>query len=123
MDNLRSSRGGSRSIDGYASGGFPTSGQLFMAREAGPELVGTIGGRTAVANNDQIIAGVASGVASANSEQNQLLMEQNQLLRALLAKDPTVRLDNKSIAVAAERGKQEQGYPLYPGGGDLALGY
>lgn len=35
---------------------------MFIAREAGPELVGTIGGRTAVANNDQIVSAVSSGV-------------------------------------------------------------
>ena len=52
-------------VDGYASGGFPTPGQLFLAREAGPELVGSIGGRTAVANNDQIVQGIAQGVYDA----------------------------------------------------------
>lgn len=51
----------------YASGGFPTEGQLFMAREAGPELVGTIGGRTAVASNDQILEGIRQGVFEAVS--------------------------------------------------------
>ena len=34
-----------------ASGGFPSMGQMFIAREAGPELVGTIGSRSAVVNN------------------------------------------------------------------------
>lgn len=38
------------------------AGQLFVAREAGPELVGTIGGHTAVVNNDQIVASVSDGV-------------------------------------------------------------
>ena len=42
----------------YASGGFPTQGELFIAREAGPELVGQMNGRTAVANNDQITDGI-----------------------------------------------------------------
>lgn len=50
---------------GYASGGFVGTGQMFLAREAGPELVGTIGNRTAVANNDQIVQAVAIGVAGA----------------------------------------------------------
>lgn len=45
-------------VNGFASGGFPTQGELFMAREAGPELVGQINGRTAVANNDQITDGI-----------------------------------------------------------------
>lgn len=46
----------------YASGGFPPEGELFISREAGPEMVGTIGGRTAVANNDQIVEGIRAGV-------------------------------------------------------------
>lgn len=51
---------------GWASGGFPgDSGQLFVAREAGPEMVGTIGGHNAVANNDQIVAGISAGVYNA----------------------------------------------------------
>ena len=49
----------------YAMGGFPAMGQMFIAREAGPELVGTIGSRTAVANNDQIVESVSRGVYQA----------------------------------------------------------
>jgi len=49
----------------FATGGFPDAGQLFVAREAGPEMVGTIGGRTAVANNDQIVQGISAGVYDA----------------------------------------------------------
>ena len=56
----------------YASGGFPDVGEMFIAREAGPELVGSIGNRTAVANNDQIVEGISAGVynamVSANTE-------------------------------------------------------
>lgn len=52
-------------IKGYASGGFVESGQMFIAREAGPEMVGSIGGRTAVANNDQIVQAVSLGVYNA----------------------------------------------------------
>lgn len=54
----------------FARGGFPNSGQMFVAREAGPELVGRIGRRTAVANNDQIVQGIASAVRSAMSGVN-----------------------------------------------------
>lgn len=51
----------------FAAGGFPASGQMFVANEggAGPEMVGTMGGRTAVANNDQIVEGISEGVYSA----------------------------------------------------------
>lgn len=48
-----------------AEGGFVDTGQMFIAREAGPELVGTMGGRTAVANNDQITSGIYRAVLQA----------------------------------------------------------
>ena len=51
---------------GFASGGYPESGEMFIARENGiPEMVGSIGGRTAVANNDQIVDAVSIGVYNA----------------------------------------------------------
>lgn len=53
-------------IKPYATGGFPERGQMFIARESGPEMVGRIGTRTAVANNDQIVDSVTFGVASGN---------------------------------------------------------
>lgn len=46
----------------YAGGGYPSVGELFVAREAGPEMVGTIGGRSAVVNNEQIISSLEGGV-------------------------------------------------------------
>ena len=52
-------------IGGYAEGGFPDKGELFIARESGPEMVGSINGRAAVANNDMIIAGIEQGVYNA----------------------------------------------------------
>ena len=53
-------------LKGYAIGGYPASGEVFIARENGlPEMVGSIGGRTAVANNDQIVQAVSLGVYNA----------------------------------------------------------
>lgn len=75
----------------YAQGGFPQAGEMFIANEAGPELVGTIGNKTAVANQGQIEAGIAMGVADANEEQNKLLREQNALLTKLLNKEAVVQ--------------------------------
>lgn len=101
----------------FAEGGFPASGQAFIARENGiPEMVGTIGRRTAVANNEQIVESVASGVAEANSEQNILLREQNTLLRALLEKDNGVYLDGRSLSDSVDKHKREQGRVLITGG-------
>lgn len=57
-------------IPGLASGGFPEPGELFIAREAGPELVGTINGRTAVANNDQITTAIYDAVFNAQMAAN-----------------------------------------------------
>lgn len=45
-------------IKAYAKGGIPDEGQLFIANEAGAELVGNIGGQTAVANNDMIVQAI-----------------------------------------------------------------
>lgn len=55
-------------IPAFANGGFPDTGSLFFANEAGPEMVGRIGNKSAVANNDQIVAGISAGVRSANDE-------------------------------------------------------
>lgn len=51
-----------------ADGGFVDQGQLFIAREAGAEMVGSIGRRTAIANNDQIVEGITYGVREANDD-------------------------------------------------------
>lgn len=53
------------SIPRLANGGFVDEGQLFIAREAGAEMVGRIGRKTAVANNDQIVESVSQGVYEA----------------------------------------------------------
>ena len=80
MRNLKSKNSGLFSTLGlvlpsfnwFADGGFPETGQMFIAREAGPELVGNIGNKAAVANNDQIEAGIAKaayqGVSQAMQE-------------------------------------------------------
>ena len=99
-----------------AEGGFPEQGQMFIAREAGAEMVGSIGRRTAVANNEQIVAGIAGGVAQANEEQNALIREQNSLLRALLEKDNGVYLDGKNLTDSVEKYQRERGRVLIAGG-------
>lgn len=87
-------------LSALAEGGFPTTGQLFIARESGAEMVGSMNGRTAVANNDQIVKGIASGVASANSEQNTLLSQQNAILIQLLQKSGTIKIGQREFGEA-----------------------
>lgn len=106
-----------KKISGYASGGYPEMGQLFLAREAGPELVGTIGGQTAVANNQQIQQGIYQAARDANAEQNALLRQQNELLRALLEKDGgNVYLDGKKLLKSTEKAGRERGVSIMAGG-------
>ena len=105
------------SIPRLAEGAYDIpSGQMFIAREAGAEMVGTIGRKTAVANNDQIVSGIAGGVAEANEEQNVLLREQNSLLRAILEKDSGVYLDGKNLTNSVEKYQRERGRVLITGG-------
>ena len=90
-------------IQGYATGGMPSSAEVFMARENGlPEMVGRIGNHTAVMNNDQIVSSVAAGVASAVSGQNELLIQQNSLLRQILAKETGISSRDVFNAVRSE---------------------
>ena len=86
------------SVSGYATGGFPTRGDYFLANENGkPEYVGSIGNRTAVANQNQIVQGISYGVAMANSEQNALLRTQNDLLMRILSKGTDVYLNGRKV--------------------------
>ena len=57
-----------RSFNTAAQGGLFSTGQMFLAREAGPELVGAIGAKSAVVNNEQIVESVSTGVYSAVKE-------------------------------------------------------
>ena len=54
------------SVSYYAKGGFPDEGELFVAGERGAEMVGAMGNRATVANNQQIVAGISQGVEEAN---------------------------------------------------------
>ena len=78
-----------------ASGGFPDYGEMFIARESGPELVGRIGNRTAVANNDQIV----DGIASANEGViNAIYAMAQQIVTAIENQDTSVNLDGYQLA-------------------------
>ena len=100
-----------------ATGGMLNTGQMFIAREAGPEMVGTIGNRSAVVNNEQIVSAVARGVANGiNQEaQNQLLREQNALLAQILAKSGVV-LDGKDLLNSVEKASRRRGRNIVQGG-------
>lgn len=105
-----------KKIFGFADGGFPDAGQLFIAREAGAEMVGSLGGHTAVANNDQIVEGIREGVEAAMEHQNQLLRRQNELLQALLEKEGNAEINVSSFYQAVNRTNQRNGKTIIPVG-------
>lgn len=105
-----------KKIFGFADGGFPDAGQLFIAREAGAEMVGSLGGHTAVANNDQIVDGIREGVEAAMERQNQLLRRQNELLQALLEKEGSAEINVSSFYQAVNRTNQRNGKTIIPVG-------
>ena len=72
----------------YATGGIVPRGQLFQAREAGPELVASFGGQTAVMNNDQIVQSVSGGVENGTYRAISPIL--------LLLKEILVLLENQS---------------------------
>ena len=78
-------------VSWYAGGGFVDNGELFVAREAGAEMVGRMGNHTAVANNDQIVQGIKQGVyeamMSAMSQNRNSTTIKLDLDRAILFKD------------------------------------
>lgn len=86
----------------YAKGGFPPDGQLFVAGENGPEMVGTMGGRSAVANNDQIVQGISTGVFEAvYSAMRRILSEQPEN-----GGDTILMVDSVELARATNRGNR-----------------
>lgn len=101
-------------VEWYANGGFPGMGEMFIAREAGPELVGKIGSRSAVANNDQIVAAVSQGVYDAvTAAMGGYAGGQDQAIY--------VYLDGKQITAVVEKRQRERGATLMTGG--MVYGY
>lgn len=93
---------------GYASGGFPEVGSMFIAGEAGAEFVGNIGGRTGVVNTDQMAESVAAG----NAQVVNVLL---QVVDAIMSKDVSVNIGDREIALAANRGQSAIGRTIITG--------
>lgn len=95
---------------GFAKGGFPEPATYFWAGENGvPELLGTIGGRTAVAGGNEI-TGIREAVFQTGSEEVRLLREQNELLRMILDKDMRVSIGDRDIVESYNRGRERMGF-------------
>lgn len=94
--------------------GIP-QGDVFVANEAGAEMIGTLNGRTTVANQGEIVEGIRRGLEGANEQQNRLLQQQNELLRQLLEKDSSVRI-GASAALGRVVVQSQQMYARQAGG-------
>lgn len=93
----------------YASGGFPEVGEIFIAREAGTEMVGNIGRRPAVANNDQIVQGITYGVRNANEDiVNAIYATAIQLITAINDKDMNSYLDGERVTARVTQTQNRQ---------------
>ena len=98
----------------YASGGIVPTGQLFIANESGPELVGQVNGRTAVTNQSQFL----QGIEYANREViNAIYASGNGIVEAINEKDttPIVSIGDRDIYNSYMRGKNLVGKSLSRG--------
>lgn len=96
----------------FEDGGFPNEGQLFIAREAGVEMVGAMGRRTAVANNDQIVEGISAGVSVANDG---VIAAIYALLNVVEEKDMSVVIGDNEIGHSYDRYKEKRGRQVSTG--------
>ena len=96
----------------FEDGGFPNEGQLFIAREAGAEMVGAMGHRTAVANNDQIVEGISAGVSVANDG---VIAAIYALLNVVEEKDMSVVIGDNEIGHSYDRYKEKRGRQVSTG--------
>lgn len=92
-------------ITAYADGGTPGTGQLFLARESGPELVGTIGGHTAVMNNGQIVSSVTAGVESGVVRAMMAFTGQQRSEEPVV--EVTIKTDDETLYRRVLKGKQK----------------
>lgn len=96
----------------FEDGGFPNEGQLFIAREAGAEMVGAMGRKTAVANNDQIVEGISAGVSVANDG---VIAAIYALLNVVEEKDMSVVIGDNEIGHSYDRYKEKRGRQVSTG--------
>lgn len=96
----------------FEDGGFVDQGQLFIAREAGAEMVGAIGRKTAVANNDQIVEGITAGVTVANDG---VIAAIYALLNAVEDKDMSISIGDDVIGRSYDRYNRSRGVRVNSG--------
>lgn len=100
------------SIPRLATGGFVDEGQLFIANEAGAEMVGAMGRRTVVANNEQIVEGISAGVTVANDG---VIAAIYALMNLIDDKDLSVSIGDDVIGRSYDRYSRNRGVRVNSG--------
>jgi hypothetical protein len=100
------------SIPRLATGGFVDEGQLFIANEAGAEMVGAMGRRTVVANNEQIVEGISAGVTVANDG---VIAAIYALMNLIEDKDLSVSIGDDVIGRSYDRYSRNRGVRVNSG--------
>ena len=102
----------------YATGGVPNHGSLFMAGEAGAEIVGHVGGRTEVLNQSQIASTIAAATQMSNASQNNILMQLLNGVEQLVEGQGDVRayIPAGEVVSGLQRNNRRDGRALVPMG-------
>ena len=95
----------------YAKGGFPEMGELFVANEAGPEMVGKMGNKNTVANNNQIVEGIKNGVFEAvlDAFNASGILERDDSEKEVTL-EFTLKADSETLYKVVRKGKKKYDY-------------
>lgn len=94
-------------LNWYAKGGFPENGEMFIARENGPEMVGRMGNRNTVANNNQIINGIKKGVFEAVVEAFDMSGPMNNDKDKDVIVNLTIKADSETLYKVVRKGQKK----------------
>ena len=99
---------GRKVFRGYASGGFIEPATYFKAGENGvPEILGTVGGKSAVAGGQEI-TGISNAIYSTGQTEAQLLSSAVQFLQIIANKDFSINSSDAFNAIREEAHSYEK---------------
>lgn len=97
-----------KKVRGYASGGFIEPATYFKAGENGvPEILGTVGGKSAVAGGQEI-TGISNAIYSTGQTEAQLLSSAVQFLQIIANKDFSINSSDAFNAIREEAHSYEK---------------
>lgn len=110
VDSVQSKGSASMYYTQYATGGFPNIGELFIANEKGPEMIGKMGNRNVIANNNQIVAGIEAGVTRGTIAALERAKSGTQSGNVVIENHIHVDVDGREIAEVVDEVKLRDGY-------------